>query len=181
MNEKDKFDKFLDVLRQIQEKGGDDAGISAENLTQSRCQFAVTTHELGRLYHAWRVAFVEGFLESDADALAFESLLKAACLKGDTHFLGQLTRMIENRGSYRPWVPKTALEKIRLAYVSLDPVFHPSWDDVKELATELFDLKLAPRQWQRLRHEAGLSGLPGRGPGRPKKDKGREGKIRHRR
>jgi hypothetical protein len=75
----------------------------------------------------------------------------------------------------RPWLPQTALQKVRLCYVSFDHELHPSWDDVKELAIELYpELRpIKPRHWQRLRAQAGLSGLPGRGRGRPKKVKGK--------
>ena len=78
----------------------------------------------------------------------------------------------------RPWLPQDALEKVRLAYVSFDAELHPTWEDVKELAIELYpELKpIRPRHWQRLRGRAGLSRLPSRGRGRPKKDKGIEAK-----
>jgi hypothetical protein len=78
----------------------------------------------------------------------------------------------------RPWLPQDTLEKVRLAYVSFDPELHPTWEDVKELAIELYpELKpIRPRHWQRLRSRAGLSRLPSRGRGRPKKDKGIEAK-----
>jgi hypothetical protein len=134
---------------------------------------AITVNELGRLLHAWRVAQIEG-PKDDPDALRFEYLLKAACFKGDAKFLGQLTRAFKKEIP-RPWLPQTALEKVRLAYLSFDPEFHPTWDDVKALAIRLYpELQLIrPRHWQRLRAPAGLSWLPARGRGRPKKAKGK--------
>jgi hypothetical protein len=137
---------------------------------------AITATELGRLLHAWRVAQIEG-PKDDPDARRFEYLLKVACLKGDAKFLGQLTRAFKKEIP-RPWLPQDTLEKVRLAYVSFDPELHPTWEDVKELAIELYpELKpIRPRHWQRLRGRAGLSRLPSRGRGRPKKDKGIEAK-----
>jgi len=91
----------------------------------------------------------------------------------DTKVLGEWQKEIP-----RPWLPQDTLEKVRLAYVSFDPELNPTWEDVKELAIELYpELKpIRPRHWQRLRGRAGLSRLPSRGRGRPKKDKGIEAK-----
>jgi len=130
----------------------------------------MSSENLARLLYAWRVAQVEGFSKSDVEAIEFQERLTNALRKNDAKFFSALARTIQ-KGNPSPWQPKTALEKVRLAYVSFDPEIHPTWDEVKKLVRKLYGLKLTPRHWQRLRREAGLSSLPGPRLGRPRKSR----------
>jgi hypothetical protein len=131
----------------------------------------ITPNELWRLYYAWRVAQIEGRSEDDSDALKFEYLL----FEGDPKFLEQLARLLKKETPIPlPWLPQDYLEKVRLAYVSFDPELHPTWENVKELAIKLYpELNgIDDSHWRKLRRQAGLSRLPGRGRGRGPAEKG---------